>query len=221
MTTFERPKTAHEAVLNELRDQLADGRIAPGEAVRPDNVGAALGVSAVPVREALRILEGEGHVYYRPHYGYVVTDLDVDDLVEIYRIRELLEDEAVRVAVPKLTPDDIAYLHSVVTRMSEVEQDVATLTAVNREFHFTLFEAAAMPHFERVLRIMWDASDRYRTHYLSTAENRALVRDQYRRILSAIEAGDAGLANKEMRLHRQEFVAELTSRQLVGAPTDD
>lgn len=209
MSTFERPKTAHEAVLHELRSQLADGRIAPGSAVRPDNVGATLGVSAVPVREALRILEGEGHVYYRPHYGYVVTELDIGDLVEIYRIRELLEAEAVRVAVPKLTSTDVEYLHNVVKKMSAVENEVSTLIAVNREFHFAVFEAAKMPHLERVLRIMWDASDRYRTHYLATAENRALVRDQYGRILAAIGLGDSDLANKEMQLHRREFVAAL------------
>ena len=57
-------------------------------------------MSAVPVREALRILEGEGHVHYRPHRGYVVAALDVDDLTEIYRIRELLETEAVRQSHP-------------------------------------------------------------------------------------------------------------------------
>ena len=53
----------------------------------------------MPVREALKILEGEGQVRYRAHHGYVLADLQREDLVEIYRIRELLEDEAARAAL--------------------------------------------------------------------------------------------------------------------------
>ena len=163
----------------------------------------------MPVREALRILEGEGHVDYRPHRGYMVTDLDIDDLKEIYRIRELLETEAVRRAIPKLQAPQHETLAELVAEMEAVEHDVIQLRAVNRSFHFTVFEAADMPQLARVLRILWDSSDRYRSRYLSSPENRQLVREQHRRILKAIQNQDVHMVVEEMRMHRKHAIKAL------------
>ena len=217
MSNFERPKTAQEAVLVELRQQLLDGRLAPGSAVRPDAIGADLGVSAVPVREALRILEGEGHVSYRPHRGYIVAELDLNDLTEIYRIRALLENEAVVEAIPRLTSADLTHLDDLLNAMETVEEDPHELTAVNRQFHFTLFESAEMPQLVRMLRILWDSSDRYRSRYLLSQENRRLVNEQHRRIMTAIRAGDAETVLDEMQQHREHAVQALASSDAVNA----
>ena len=196
-------------MLAEIREQLLDGRLAPGGSVRPDALGDELGVSAVPVREALRILEGEGHVHYRPHRGYVVATLDVDDLIEIYRIRELLETEAVRLAFPRLRGDTVARLREIVHEMDEAQDDVISLTAVNRRFHFTLFEAAEMPQMVRVLRILWDSSDRYRLRYLMSPENRQLVHDQHQRMMQAVADGDVETFIDESQKHRAHAIAAL------------
>lgn len=224
MTTFERPKTAQEAVLQEIRRRMLDGRLKPGEAIRPDAIGAELGVSAVPVREALRILEGEGHVQARPHKGYVITELDVDDLNEIYLIRGLLEEEAVRQAIPKLDAETVGRLRSIVVEMGEVGDNVTALTAINRRFHFTLFEAAEMPHLLRILRTLWDSSDRYRTRYLMAPENRELVHEQHRRIMDAVAEGDTDRVLVEKALHRDHAIAALGSDAMrrvdEGEPAD-
>ena len=90
-TAFVRPPTAQEAVLAEIRRLIVSGELAPGAPVRQEAVAERLGVSRVPVREALKVLEGEGHVVYAAHRGYVVAELSVDDLTEVYRLRELLE----------------------------------------------------------------------------------------------------------------------------------
>jgi len=111
-TRFRRPPTAQEAVLTELRRAIGSGELRPGEQVLQDALAERFGVSRVPLREALKILEGEGQVVYRPHRGYFVAELDVADLREVYRIRDLLESEAVRVAVPRLTPVDLAAMTS-------------------------------------------------------------------------------------------------------------
>ncbi len=201
--------TAQEAVLAEIREQLLDGRLAPGESIRPDALGDELGVSAVPVREALRILEGEGHVHYRPHRGYVVATLDVDDLIHIYRIRELLETEAVCRAIPRLPGETVARLHEIVHEMDGVQEDFISLTAVNRRFHFTLFEAAEMPQLVRVLRILWDSSDRYRLRYLMSPENRHLVHDQHQRMMKAVADRDVEAFIDESQKHRSHAIAVL------------
>ncbi len=196
---------------------MLDGRLKPGEAIRPDAVGAELGVSAVPVREALRILEGEGHVQARPHKGYVITELDIDDLNEIYRIRGLLEEEAVRQAIPKLDAETVARLRTIVADMDDVGDNVTALTAINRRFHFTLFEAAEMPHLLRILRTLWDSSDRYRTRYLMAPENRELVHEQHRRIMDAVAEGDTERVLAEKALHREHAIAALGSDAARGS----
>ena len=216
MSSFERPKTAQEAVLAEIRVQLLDGRLGPGVSIRPDAMGDELGVSAVPVREALRILEGEGHVHYRPHRGYVVAALDVDDLIEIYRIRELLETEAVCRAFPRLHGDTVARLREIVHEMEEAQDDVLSLTAVNRRFHFTLFEAAEMPQLVRVLRILWDSSDRYRLRYLMSPENRQLVHDQHQRMMKAVADRDVEAFIDESQKHRAHAIAALAEAIAVA-----
>ncbi len=193
-----------------MRQQLLDGRLAPGESIRPDALGEELGVSAVPVREALRILEGEGHVHYRPHRGYVVTTLDMDDLIDIYRIRELLETEAVSRAIPRLGADTVVRLREIVHEMDHVQEDVISLTAVNRRFHFTVFEAAEMPQLVRVLRILWDSSDRYRVRYLMSPENRRLVHDQHHRMMQAVADNDVDAFINESHKHRAHAIAALT-----------
>lgn len=107
---FHKPSTAQEAVLAQLRRAIVSGELRPGEPIRQSALAERFGVSRVPLREALKILEGEGQVTYRPHRGYVVTELNMDDLLEVYRIRELLEGEAARRAVPRLSETDIATL---------------------------------------------------------------------------------------------------------------
>lgn len=223
MTTFERPKTAQEAVLLEIRQRMLDGRLKPGEAIRPDAVGAELGVSAVPVREALRILEGEGHVKARPHKGYVITELNLGDLNEIYRIRGLLEDEATRQAIPKLDAETVTRLRAIVAEMADVGDNVTELTTINRRFHFALFEAAEMPHLLRILRTLWDSSDRYRIRYLMAPENRELVHEQHRRIMDAIAEGDTERVIEEKALHRNHAIRALgagAARNTDGATSD-
>ena len=209
MDRFERPKTAQEAVLREIRIRLLDGRIQPGDAIRPDVFGAELGVSAVPVREALRILEGEGQVSYRPHRGYLVTKLDIEDLKEVHRVRELLEEEAVRCAMPNMTTERIRAMHAALDDIDSAKGDVVGVKAANRRFHFTLMEAAGMPHLLRIISWLWDASEPYCSLFFVLPENQAMVDEEHGRIMQAVEAGDVETTIEELNTHRRHALAVL------------
>lgn len=209
MATFERPKTAQEAVLVEIRQRLIDGRLPPGSALRPDAIGDELGVSAVPVREALRILEGEGQVSYRPHRGYLVNEFDFGDIKEIYLIRELLEAEAVRAAVPLLDDEDLQRMQVELDLMEEAGDDILELMAAKRRFHFTLFEASEMPHVTRILRVLWDSSDAYRSLLFMHAENRQAVHEKHHRLLKLVADGDIEGTIAELNEHRRHAVTVL------------
>lgn len=205
---FTKPPTAQEAVLTELRRLLVTGDLAPGTPIRQEALAERLGVSRVPVREALKVLEGEGHVSYSAHRGYVVAELSIDDLVEVYRLRELLEAEAIRVAVPRLT---LLNLEEIEQAARDVESagadgDLAEVTAANRNFHFLLFDAAGLPRLSRTLRQLWDATDVYRSVYFAAADNRQRVVDEHEHLCAALRAGDAEAAIEAQAIHRAHSV---------------
>lgn len=208
---FQRPPTAQEAVLAELRRFITTGKLHPGQQIVQDALAVQLGVSRVPLREALKILEGEGQVTYVAHRGYFVTELSLSDLLEVYRIREILEAEAVNIAVPLMTAVDI-------DRMEEAERDVRAasdiadviaMTSANRRFHFALIEACALPRLVRLIKLLWDATEVYRSVYYNESYNRELVEAEHRTLVAAVRAGDAATTLLVLTAHREHAVTAL------------
>lgn len=205
---FERPPTAQEAVLVALRQAIVSGDLRPGEQVRQEALAERFGVSRVPLREALKILEGEGSVAYVPRRGYFVTELSLADLLEVYRIREILEAEAVRVGLPEMTDADVAEVSDAVDDCERASRDgdLVAMTAANRRLHFGLFAAAGMPRLERQIRILWDATDLYRSVYYGEAANRGAVEAEHRAILAAVRVRDVNQVVALLDEHRDHAV---------------
>ncbi|MEV4470749.1 GntR family transcriptional regulator [Nonomuraea salmonea] len=206
-----RPPTAQQFVLGELRRAITTGRLRPGAPIRQDALAEELQVSRVPLREALKTLQGEGLVTYEAHRGYFVETLSLDDLREVYRIRELLEEEAVRRAVARLTDADLARLEAA---QDDVERaaaagDVPAMAAANRVFHMTLFDCAGMPRLARLIRTLWDSTDAYRSMYYGEAGNRERVIKEHRATLDALRRRSADDAVATLDVHRGHAVAAL------------
>ena len=206
-----RPPTTQEFVLEELRKTISAGELAPGQPIRQDSIAQGMGVSRVPLREALKTLEAEGQVIYQPHRGYSVAELSLSDLLEVYRMRELLESEAARVAAERFEDADLA-------RVSDAQQDVedaaergdlVSMIAANRRFHFALLEPAGMPRLLRVVRTLWDTTDAYRAVYYNAEPNRARVRAEHADILRAAHDRDAETLITLLTRHRHHAVENL------------
>lgn len=208
---FRRPMTAQAAVLQELRRSILEGELKPGTQIVQDAFAERLGLSRVPVREALKILEGEGQVRYAPHRGYFVTELDISELLEIYRIRELLETEVVREAASRVTDEHMARMRAAIDDMAAANEvtDIVALTNANREFHFTLFEASGMPRFARMIRQLWDSSDPYRSLYFNDPTHRDVVDAEHRGILDAARKRDAEGLVRLLNEHRNHAIQGL------------
>jgi len=200
-------------VLTELRRMLVTRELAPGSAVRQEALAERLGVSRVPLREALKVLEGEGQVTYTAHRGYLVAELSVEDLVEVYRLREILEAEAITVAVTRLSEEDIDEIHRAGEAVDTASRggDLTEITATNRRFHFLLFDAARMPRLSRSLRHLWDATDVYRSVYFAVAQNRARIHGEHADLVSALRDRDAIRAVAVQAAHRQNSVAAVSA----------
>ncbi|MEU6752719.1 GntR family transcriptional regulator [Spirillospora sp. NPDC046719] len=206
-----RPPTAQQFVLDELRRAITSGRLRPGAPIRQDVVAEEFGVSRVPLREALKTLQGEGLVTYRAHRGYYVEELSLGDLREVYRIRTLLEEEAVRRAAALMTAADLAALDRAEDEVEAAARagDVLAMAAANRAFHMALYEYAAMPRLARLIRTLWDATDAYRSIYYGEGVNRERVVGEHRAALAALRAGDADEAVRVLDVHRAHAVTAL------------
>jgi len=203
--------TVQHATLLALREGIATGRYEPGQPLRQENLADDFGVSVPPVREALKTLEAEGQVVYVPRRGYSVAQLSRAELQESYRIRELLETEAIARAVGSLTRDDLARMRGAVRDMERAHRaaDVTAMTAANRRFHFTVFDAAAMPRMADMIRILWDGTDRYRSRYFAAAAHRNRVRKEHAAIMSAVASGDTDASVELSRQHRERALDAL------------
>lgn len=211
MTTFRRPPTAQEAVLGELRREILEGELRPGSRIPQEAVAQRLGVSRVPVREALKTLEGQGLVSYLPRRGYLVTLLDYGELAEIYAARRLLEAEAVRLAMRQMTPERAGTLRAALADWDRVAAgaDLAALQAANRRYHFSLFEACGSRVLLRLIAGLWDTSEPYRFLYLAGTETREVSQSEHREILAAVQDGDADRVLKVVHRHRDHALDDL------------
>lgn len=204
--------TSQEAVLTELREMIGTGKLEPGQQIVQESLSAALGVSRVPIREALRVLEGEGQVIHHPNRGYFVTDLSVEDLEEVYRIRAILEEEALRLAIPLLTDSDIEYIESIQVELekSVASKKISGITETNRRFHFAMFEASNMPRLVRMIRTLWDATDAYRGVYFATPTNLQHMNSEHRQMLESLKKRDVKKTIEFQTLHRENAVSAVS-----------
>ena len=206
---YQRPPTAQEAVLTELRRMIRHGELPPGTQLAQEALANRLGVSRVPVREALRILEGEGQVTHTPHSGYAVAKLDFDDLREIKRLREILETEAIRRSMKRFGDDDVTRMSAALDDMSAAADDVGRLNAAHRRFHFCVFEPSGMPRLLRVLRQLWDSSEAYQSLRHADKHGREGSHAEHTEIFEAARARDTSRLVKLLNKHRQHTIDEL------------
>lgn len=207
---FERPATTHEVVLDEIRRRIVAGQIAPGDPIRPDQLAAELRVSRVPVREALRILEGEGIVEHRAHHGATLATLRAEDLREIYGLRRVLEAEAVSAALPRLTDADLGIMRDADARLAATaSDDLAGLAQANRRFHMALLEPCAMPHLLRLITLLWNATDHYRAAYYREEAHRREVVVDHAAIRAAASARDLPAVLAAIDDHRAHAIVGL------------
>ncbi len=189
------------------------GRYRPGQQVRQERIAADLGVSLAPVREALRALEQEGQVVYRPRRGYFLTELRVADLREIYELRTLLETRAALHTVPLLDADSLDRVALAARDCAEAAErgDVAAELEANRRFHFGLLESPEMVHTMRVIRLLWDSTEAYRAMYYNSPVERSRTVADHEAILELARRHAVGEVIVALDEHRDRALRVLTT----------
>ncbi|MDR1621557.1 MAG: GntR family transcriptional regulator [Synergistaceae bacterium] len=198
-------KTSRERIYEELKNEIFDGRLRPSEVLIVDDLAKRFGVSRTPVREALIALSNKGLLEAKHHIGFIVTSVDVREIMETYRLRILLEKEAVRLAVRNILP-------------ANLERLAVAAREPNRYFHSCIAVISGWGVLAETLETLLDKTDRSRS--LFTSAQKQLMKEAVRRrcghpeIFDAIASGDEEKAASFMEIHlneAQEYVLKAIS----------
>jgi len=213
------PVTVTDYVANGLRERILNGTYAPGSKLDQQTLSKEFSASLIPVRESLRQLEVEGFVHIHPHRGAFVAELSIEDLKEIYFVREVLEEAATRLAVPKMAGLILDHLGKIVIKLerSTQDQDFAQLLVLNRIFHFAIYEVCGNSLLLEMISGLWDRSRRYRQLYTYLPERVSQTLAEHKAIYAACRDGQAAAAGAEVRNNvRQTTEGILAKLQLQG-----
>ena len=185
-----------------IREAIIDGRLAPGERLKEEELAGELGISRTPIREALAVLQAEGLVDTAPNKGATVRAHDAEDLDDLYRLRALLEGYAASRAATKMEPEQVAELFASCERFEALaDGDVAPLVKENVHFHSTIVEAAASGRVAELVRKVIELPLVYRSYIWYSPEQRRISAHFHRQIAVAIEARDTDRAESLMKEH--------------------
>lgn len=197
--------TAHTVsgrVADALRDEILHGRMAPGARIRQEEIAARLGVSRVPVREALRILEADGLVTLVANTGAWVAHLSLNECEEIYQIRERVEPLLLRYAAALLGEDELTMLEELAGRM-EASTDLEEFLRLDREFHLLSYSTAETGVLGDLVRRLWNTTQHYRRAFSISLDgsSRRIVHDEHHMIVAALRDGDITGAERVLEGH--------------------
>jgi DNA-binding GntR family transcriptional regulator len=217
--------TLADQVYEHLRRGILENEYEAGASLREEALAGRLKVSRVPVREALRRLAAEGLVTVIPRQGTVVSSLSPRQFLDAYRVREALEALAIRLAVPRLTEQDLAELERLQEAMARhaAVEDAGEFFAANAAFHALFVERAENGYLRAIYHPLMDQMRRYLTPSLDLRGGMDRSIEEHGAILRAVRAGDGEEAARLLgeHIHVPQRVLEAAEADDVGLKTED
>ena len=198
-----RRQTLTSMTADAIRERILRGHYAEGSPLRQDAIGAELGVSRIPVREALRQLEAEGLVTFNPHRGAVVSTLSLKQIRELFELRAEIEGDLIRRAVPRMTAEDHARMAETLDAYDLALRggQVGVWGALNWQFHSTLYAPADRVLTMSIVQKLHQHSDRYLRMQLALTHGELRALNEHHAIAAAARRGDAIKASRLLREH--------------------
>lgn len=202
-------RSKKEVVYELLHEAIVKGDYKAGERVVIDEVAANLGVSQIPIREALRQLESDGFVTIEPYVGATVTEFNANFVFEIFALLEALEAVCSRAACRCMSEEELQRLDDLVQQMDECLHAPESWSKLNKKFHLLICEFAHTGLIKEMMRKALDHWDRLRLYYLKDVLGMRLKMAQveHRRIMQAFHARDADEVEQMIRAHNQNALA--------------
>jgi DNA-binding GntR family transcriptional regulator len=215
-------RSKNERVYDLLKSKIIRGELAPGTPVVIDVLAAQIGVSAIPIREALRHLEANGFVEIAPYVGAKVVDIHAASIHELFATLEALEIISGRAACETLDDTRIAELAQMVEGMTQLFNTPDAWSEANKQFHQAICAGAGMRLVGKMLSVALDHWDRLRCHYLEEVFGQRIHdrQSEHEQILNAFRQRDPDMLEKVLRDHNRQALAAYTSHlEQIGALT--
>jgi DNA-binding GntR family transcriptional regulator len=206
-----------ESLLEDLREAILTGRYGPGAHLVQDDLAAAFGVSRIPLREALRRLEGEGLVVISPNRGAVVRSLAPKDVVDLYDLRIALESLAVRRAAERYADlRGSTKARHAQARAAIATRNLSALFRLDRDFHADIAAASDNNQLVESLGALWSQIMRMMHAYFEAGDYPVDTWNDHEAIAAAIAHGEADRAVEKLTSHltgsRDRILASLRAK---------
>lgn len=209
-------KTAVELAADAIRDRILSGELPPGAALRQEALAEKLGVSRIPLREAIRQLSNEGLVDLQPHRGAFVSTLSKAEVQEFFDLRFKLEPWLLREAVPHMQPAELDRAEAIVASMDRAQ--AAQWGVLNWSLHEMLYTAARRPATLAIVRSLHERCERYLRFQVMNAPVRRQAHAEHMEIIGLCRRGNARKAEAALAAHIEAAAAQVQA--IVGRLLD-
>ena len=216
-------KTRTQLVVETLREKILSGEIKAGQPLRQAALADELNVSRIPIREALLQLEGEGLVAFEPHKGATATELNADQVDELFELRAMLESDLLANSLPNLSNEKLDEATQLLKKLDKAlgkENAANTWSELNSDYHNCLYSAANRPQTQDLVNTLNKNADRYIRMHLLWAGGISKAGPEHNQLLAFCKTGDVDEAVAVLRHHilssRDEIKAFLEQREAAN-----
>jgi DNA-binding GntR family transcriptional regulator len=194
---------ATERLKDQIENEIADGRLLPGDRLDEVSLAARYGVSRTPIREALHSLAASGLVEVRPHRGAIVVDIGPDRLLEMFEVMAELEAMCARHAARRMTDADHRELIAAHEACGNAQQagDCDRYYYENARFHLGIYNSSHNSFLADQARGLHRRLQPYRRLQVRVRNRLAVSYREHGEVLDAIAAGNGELAAAKLRAH--------------------
>lgn len=182
-----------------IRDEIIINKLKPGDRVVETEVAKRLGISQVPVREALRGLEEEGLIRTVKYKGAFVTEINKTEMYHIFSLRASIETNAIEIITPQLTNQKLGELYDIVEQMKNEKPDYLLQSKLDMDFHRTIIAWSGIDTYNRIWSMLNSHIQRYIT--VLNPEIKILPEEVYTYHLKLVEV----LKQKDIEKSKEEF----------------
>jgi DNA-binding GntR family transcriptional regulator len=206
MERVARHKTAVEFAVDQIKRRIVSQELPPGTRIDQTVLAEMLGLSRIPVRQALANLSDRGFVQLQAHRSAVVPPLSKSDMENLYALRRHLElwaaPDIARRADERLV-DLLREINAALVSAAR-DGDLSRYMDLNRDFHFEILDLIPNPHLRRIIESLFDLTERYQWMCLSADGNLERSIQDHARIMGALESHDERELSEVLAIHSKK-----------------
>jgi DNA-binding GntR family transcriptional regulator len=202
-------RSKKELVSETLRQAILNGELLPGTRLVIDDLAKQLGVSPIPVREALQQLDADGYIVLEPYLGAKVAPIEAESVIEVFSLLETMEAVSSRTACQHMSEADFSALEMILLKMDSLINEPELWSQENRHFHSFICEKSGTRLIGSLMSKVLDHWDRLHRYFLKDVFARRLRQAQreHWEILKSLRTRDPARTETVVRQHAQAAMA--------------